>query len=139
MKIDLEYPIIIIRNYDKMVYVYNDNKTFKSTSEDLLKKIDYTKLDIIDSLGYQYKIDKVFKVKYAGFWGFNPFLKGRQIVIDFEFNQEIRKVALDDFKGKIIERIDNNKNFWEIAWDIKELKQQLHLCSTFSEIAKLLR
>jgi len=139
MKVELNYPIIALPKKDSMVYVYFNDKDLKSTSEDLLSKIDYTNLEIIDSLGHKYKINKAYKIKYLGLWGFNPLLKGRQILIDFEYDSEVQRVLLEDFKEEIIKRLDKKKKFWETSWDIQELKHKVSICPTFSAIAELLK
>jgi len=136
---ELSYPIIVLSKNDNMVYVYFEEKDFKSTSEDLLKKIDYTALEIIDNLGDNYKIKKVYKVKLLGLWGYNPLLKGRQILIDFEYNSEVQKVSLESFKEEIIKKLEKKKKFWEASYNFKELKHSVYQSSSFSMIAKLLK
>ncbi len=139
MEVELNYPVIVLSRMDNMVYVYFNDKDLKSTSEELLKKLDYTNLELIDRFGCKYKINRAFKVKYLGLWGFNPLLKGRQILIDFEYDPEVQSVSLDDFKEEIIKRVEKKKRFWETSWDIDELKQKVNQSSTFSEIAELLK
>ncbi|MGN7787360.1 hypothetical protein ACTJIJ_22690 [Niabella sp. 22666] len=70
--------------------------------------------------------------------GFNPLLKGRQILIDFELNSSIEHVRLEDVLQELIKRVEKNKGFWESAWDIEELKKRLQESRTFDEIANLL-
>jgi hypothetical protein len=139
MKVKLNYPVIVLPKKDNMVYVYFNDKDLKSTSEDLLKKIDYINLEVIDSLGYKYKINRAFKVKYLGLWGFNPLLKGRQILIDFEYDSEVQRILLEGFKEEIIKRLEKKKKFWETGWDIQELKKKVYYSPTFSTIAELLK
>lgn len=69
MSKELRYPVIAVPRNDNMVYVYFKEKDLKSTSEELMKKLDYGNLELIDSSGYKYKIQKAFKVKYLGLWG----------------------------------------------------------------------
>lgn|SRR5690554_5334386 len=139
MQNELAYPIIVLPKKNNMVYIYFRDKDLKSTNEELLQKLDYSNLDLIDALGRKYKIKRVFKVKYLGLWGFNPLLKGRQILIDFEFDSNVENLRLRDVKDELIKRIEKNKHFWESAWDIKELKQKLQDSNTFEAIARLLR
>lgn len=139
MEAELNYPVIVLSRKDDMIFVYFNDKDLKSTSEELLKKIDYTNLELIDRLGHKYKINKAFKVKYLGLWGFNPLLKGRQILIDFEYDPEMQSVSLDDFKEEIIKRLEKKKRFWETSWDVEELKQKVFDSPTFSGIAELLK
>ncbi|MGX5691518.1 hypothetical protein [Arcticibacter tournemirensis] len=139
MEAELNYPVIVLSRKDDMVYVYFNDKDLKSTSEELLKKLDYTNLDLIDRVGHKYKINKAFKVKYLGLWGFNPLLKGRQILIDFKYDPEVQCVSLDDFKDEIVKRLEKKKRFWEASWDVEELKQKVSHCPSFSGIAELLK
>ncbi|WP_207534481.1 hypothetical protein [Desertivirga arenae] len=97
------------------------------------------RIQLVDRLGHKYKINKAFKVKYLGLWGLNPLLKGRQILIDFEYDPEIQSVSLDDFKEEIIKRLEKKKRFWETSWNVEELKQKVFNSPTFSGIAELLK
>lgn len=139
MEVKLCYPVILISKEDEMIYVFCKDKDLKSSSVELLKEIDFSKDDLIDSTGCIYKIKRAYKVKYLGFLGFNPLLKGRQIQIEFEYDKEVRKVNLDEFKQEIIRRIDETKWIWKSAWSIKELKQRIMECDNISEIVMLLK
>lgn len=139
MKVELNYPIIVLSKKDNMVYVYFKEKDFKSTSEELLKKIDFANLEVIDSLGHNYKINKAYKIKYLGLWGYNPLLKGRQILIDFEYDSEVQMISLEDFKAEIIKRLEKKKKLWEMSYDFQELKHRVYHSPSFSTIAQLLK
>jgi len=136
---ELRYPVITVPRNDNMVYVFLKEKDLKSTSEELLSKLDYRSIELIDSSGHKFRIKKAFKIKYLGLWGFNPLLKGRQILIDFEYEQEIEIVDLKDFKQEIISRMDKKKQIWQSGWDISELKSAILNSSSFEEIAHLLK
>jgi|GEM_PF-2380044 hypothetical protein len=135
----LNYPIIVLPKKDNMIYVFFKENDFRSTSEELLKTIDYPNLDIIDSFGQIFKIIRAFKVKYLGLWGFNPLLKGRQILIDFEFYPEVNQILLNDFKLILINRIEKNRRTWQSGGTIIELKKAISISSSFYEIANLLK
>lgn len=139
MSKEVRYPVIVVPKNDNMVYVYFKEKDLKSTSEELLRKLDYGNLELIDSTGYKYRIQKAFKVKYLGLWGFNPLLKGRQILINFDYEPEMEQVTLGDFKKEIISRVDKTKRIWRSGWDISELKGAVANSSSFEEIAYLLK
>lgn len=139
MQVELKYPIIVLPKKSNMVYVYFKEKDLKSTSEELLRKLDYPNLDLIDASGCKYKIKRAFKVKYLGLWGFNPLLKGRQILVDFEYEPEVEQLFLSDFKNDIIHRVDRTKRIWQSGWDINELKEAVTNSSSFEEIANLLK
>ena len=139
MKINIGYPVIVLRKNDNMIYVFFNDKDLKSTNEDLLKKINYRNVEIIDSNGLRYKITKAHKVRYLGLWGFNPFLKGGQILIDFEYDSHVQTIILEIFKDEIITRIEKKKKFWESGWDFEVLKQKIFACRSVTEMAILLK
>ena len=139
MNIELNYPVFVLPRNNNMMYVYTKDKDWKSTSEELLKTLDYNNLDVIDSSGCMYKINKAFKVKYLGLLGFNPLLRGRQVLIDFEYDSNVEQLSLKDFKRKVIKRIMENKRFWESGWDIEDLEQRLENSDNFYSIADLLK
>lgn len=122
-----------------MIYVFFKEVDLKSTSTQIFKTFNYQNVIHIDSLGNKYKIKKAFKVKYLGLWGFNPLLKGRQILVDFEYESEVEQITLDDFKRDILFRIDKTKRIWQSAWDIEELKTTVENSKTFKGIAQLLK
>lgn len=139
MKKELKYPVIAVPRNDNMVYVYFKEKDLKSTSEELLRKLDYKNIELIDSSGHKYRIKKAFKVKYLGLWGFNPLLKGRQILIDFDYEPEAEQIALSDFKKDIINRVDKTKRIWQSGWSIVDLKEAITNSSSVEDIANLLK
>ena len=122
-----------------MIYVFFNERELKSTSTEIFKTFNYKNMVHIDSLGNEYKIFKVFKVKYLGLWGFNPLLKGRQILIDFEYFSEVKALKLSDFKKNIIGRVEKTKSIWQSGWDVNELKEIIASSSSFIEIANLLK
>lgn len=134
----LKYPIFVLQKGDDMIYVFSNEKDLKSTNTEIFENLDYKNSVHIDSLGNIHKIDKAFKVKNLGLFGFNPLLKGKQILIDFEYTSEVEKIALDDFKKDILARVDKTKKIWQSAWDIEELKNAIANSKSFEEIAVLL-
>ena len=139
MSKELKYPVIAIPRNDNMVYVYLREKDLKLTSEELLSKLDYRNIELIDSSGHKYRIKKAFKVKYLALWGFNPLLKGRQILIDFDYDPDVEQVSLSDFKKNVINRVDKTKHIWQSGWEISELKGAVADSTSFEEIAYLLK
>ncbi len=139
MRIDLKYPVFVFWKNDNMVYVFFNERDLKSTNTQIFNTFNYKNVVHIDSLGNEYKIEKTLKVKYLGLWGFNPILKGRQILIDFEYSPEIKTIQLSDFKNEVIHRIDKTKKIWQSGWDINELKELIKSSSSFQEIANLLK
>jgi hypothetical protein len=139
MQISLEYPVFLFQKNDDMIYVFFNDIELKSTNTQIFKVFNYKNVIHIDSLGNRYKIKKAFKVKYLGLLGFNPLLKGRQILIDFEYELEVEQIQLLDFKKDLIQRVDKKKQIWQSGWDINELKEAITNSSSFKEIAYLLK
>lgn len=134
----LEYPVFAFQKNDNMIYVFFIEDDLKSTNEDFLKKGGFKGNIIVDATGKTYKIKNAYKVKYLGLWGFNPLLKGRQILVDFEYEPETTQITLDNLKKDIIERIDKTKRIWQSAWDIDEFKKEIESSKTFRDTAHLL-
>jgi hypothetical protein len=133
---DLKYPIFVFGIDDPMVYVIvKDFQFVKTTLGDLHS---YDNNTIIDSTGQLITIKQAHFVKYRGLFGFNPLFSGRQIWVELELNPEVKEIALSDFKEKVIPMIEKMKDFWEEAWDIKELKEKIMNSISFEEIARLL-
>lgn len=139
MKSPIEYPIFVFQKNDNMVYVFSSEKDLKSTNTELFEKLNYKDMVHIDSAGNQYKVAKAVKVKNLGFFGFNPLLKGKQILIDFQYDSEIEPLSLDSFKRDIIARVGKTKNVWQSGWDVEELKKAVANSQSFEEIADLLK
>ncbi len=135
----LQYPVFAFQKGDDMIYVFFNDKDLKSTNTEIFEKLNYTDTVHIDSLGNKYKVDKAFKVKNLGLFGFNLLLKGKQILIDFEYEPEIRQITLNNFKKDILIRIDKTKKIWQSAWDIEELKNAIENSLSFKDIAELLK
>lgn len=138
MQTKLNYPVFVFKKEDNMIYVFFKERELKSTNDYFLSKDGFIGNAIIDSTGNKYKINKVVKVKYLGLWGFNPLLKGRQILVDFEYIPEVKKVSLSDFKMDVIHRIDKTKRIWQSGWEIDELKEAVMNSLSFKEVASLL-
>lgn len=136
---DLEYPVFAFSKKDNMIYVFFNEKDLKSTNTKIFEKFNYKDVIHIDSSGNKHKIVKAFKVKNLGLLGFNPLLKGKQILIDFEYDSQVERITLDDFKKDILSRIDKTKKIWQSGWDIAELKNIVTNSNSFKSIAILLR
>ncbi|MDM1552839.1 hypothetical protein [Empedobacter falsenii] len=139
MKVELKYPVFTFQKNNNMIYVFFKERNLKSTSENLLNEHGFIGNIIIDSLGNKFRIKNVSKVKYLGLWGFNPLLKGRQILIDFEYESKLDQISLEDFKKEILLRINKTKKIWISSWDINELRDAILNSSSFDEIAHLLK
>ena len=122
-----------------MIYVFFEDKDLKSTSVQFLNQNGFVGDTLIDLKGNIFKIKKAFKVKYIGLLGFSLLKKGRQILVDFEFDSEIKTISLSEFKKDIIERIKINKSYWEASWNIEDLIENINNSTSFESIAQFLK
>lgn len=135
----MKYPVFALKEKDNLIYVFFKEKDLKITNTDLLRKNIFKKVTLIDASGEVYKIKYAFKIKDAGFFGFSLLKKGKQVLIDFEFEGESTNISISQFKQDIKDKIDRNKNFWQSAWNISELKEKINKSTSFREIADLIK
>jgi hypothetical protein len=135
----LSYPIFATKAKENMVYVFFKEKDLKATNTNLLSKNVFKNVTLIDSQGNVFKIKRAYKVKYIGLFGFSLLKKGRQILVDFEFENDKATFELPEFKQFIIQKIENNKSYWNASWDIDELKSKIMNCNSFADVASLIK
>lgn len=135
----LSYPIFATKAKENMVYVFFKEKDLKATNTNLLSKNVFKNVTLIDSQGNVFKIKRAYKVKYIGLFGFSLLKKGRQILVDFEFENDKATFELPEFKQFIIQKIENNKSYWNASWDIDELKSKIMNCNSFADVAYLIK
>jgi len=133
------FPVFAFQKNDHMVYVFFNERNLKSTNTEILDKIGYKGITLIDSNGNVFKIKRAYKVKFIGLFGFSLLKKGRQILVDFEFENEKTTFELSEFKQFIIQKIENNRSCWNASWDIDELKDKIMNCKSFEGIASLIK
>jgi len=136
---ELKFPVFAFQKNDSMIYIFFEDKDLKSTSVQFLNQNGFVGDTLIDSKGNIFKIKKVFKVKYIGLLGFSLLKKGRQILVDFEFDNEIKTISLLEFKKDIIERVKINKSYWEASWDTEDLIDNINNSTSFRTIAQFLK
>ncbi len=136
---EIIYPVIVLPKHDDMVYVYFTERQLKSTTEQLLPTLNNAEMRILDASRQCRKINRVYKVKYLGLWGYNPLLKGRQILVDFEYEPETERVVLTNVIKEIVYRVEKTRHIWESGWDIEVLKRAISNSSSIDEIANLLK
>jgi len=135
----LKFPVFAFQKNDNMVYVFFKDQDLKSTSTRFLRRNGFVGDTLIDSTGSIYEVKRAYQVKYLGLFGFSLIKKGRQILVDFEFDSDIKTITLSEFKDEIITRIEKKKSFWQSAWDIDELKEKIINSNSFREIANLVK
>ena len=139
MNKQLIFPVFAFQKNDNMIYVFFNEKNLKSTSTRFLKKNGFINDVIIDSQGYIYIIKKAFMIKYRGLLGYSLLLKGRQILVDFEFDKEVSSISLEEFKFDLINRINKTKHIWQSSYEIKELILKVNESNSFEDLAYLLK
>lgn len=139
MTMKLNYPVFVLKERDKMIYVFFNEKDLKRTNTELLERNVFKDVTLIDAEGIFYKVKNTFKVKYIGIKGFSLLKKGRQILIDFELEKSPLSIEIKEFKQIIIDRIESNKNFWQSAWNITELTERIKRSYSYTEIAELIK
>ena len=137
MKKELIFPVFAFQKNDNMVYVFFNERTLTSTNTIILDKIGYKGITLVDSQGNVFKIKRAYKVKYIGLFGFSLLKKGRQILVDFEFENDKATFELPEFKQFIIQKIE--KSYWSASWDIDELKSKIMNCDSFADVAYLIK
>ena len=136
--VDLRFPILAIKEGDKMLYTFKNDKVLKYTSERLLSIGIFKNVVYIDSNLKQFHIKQVVKLGYAGLFGFNPFLKGRQIKISIEFEPEVKEIDLQSFKEIILNKINSNKSFWKNTWDLNQLTNLINDAQNAQDIINII-
>jgi hypothetical protein len=140
MNIGLKFPVFAFQKNNNMIYVFYEERNLKSTSTRFLNRNGFVGDTLIDSTGSIYKIKRAYQVKYLGLFGFSLLKKGgRQILVDFEFDSDVKTITLSEFKDEIITRIEKKKSFWQSAWNIDELKEKIMNSNSFEEIANLVK
>ncbi|HEU4497475.1 MAG TPA: hypothetical protein VFR70_10520 [Flavobacterium sp.] len=140
----MEFPVIVLKEKDNMIYYYKKKKDLLKTTEELaLRKKVFDRTTIIDSEGYAYKVKGITKSGYVGFFGLNPLLKNwwsdREIKIELEFEPNIEKIELSALKQIALEKVEKSKRFWSEAWDIEDLKKAINDAITFESLIGLFR
>jgi len=139
MEPKLNYPVFVLPKKSDMIFVFFKEVDLKSTTTEFLDKGGFVGDIIVDAFGNKYEIEKAYFKKYRGLLGYNPLLKGRQILVDFHFAMELHPIALDEFKRIVHDRINKNKRLWLSSWNIDELQAAIANSISFEEISHLLK
>jgi hypothetical protein len=129
----MEYPILIIKKSDPMIYIYKDYDSMRKTSEELFEENIWKDAEIYDANSQKYYVIDEKKVGLRGLWGWNPLLKGKSIWVDFTFSDGIT-FDLEKLKEELILKIKKKKQYWEASWDIEELIEKVKTESNFKKI-----
>jgi len=134
------YPVIVLREKDKMVYVVSDEKTHTTTTREGLKRRKNVTDTIIDSTGRIYKVYGAEETGWAGpFWGFNPMRRGRAIRIKLlTTNDNVSSITLKELQELVCAKIDEAPQYWQGKEHPEELKQLVRVSSSYKELMEML-
>ena len=137
----MKFPVVMYLKKQSFPYVYtlNEKKRMHRSSLDIVNSKKVNGIKIIDSDGLVYSVKKVLVVKYLGLWGFTLRYKGRSVYIDYEFEDNVDFIALDDFKNDVIKRIHKTANFWKESYDdINELISLINQSESYEKVMMLI-
>lgn len=137
MKIEPKFPIIQLIEGDKVVYGCTNASDYYQCDINYIPK--YENSIVIDSEGTLLKIISAKKTKWGTWlWGYNPLLKGRVAIVDFDYEQP-QKLDWKEFKIILTERLSKKVNPIWYPNSIKKIKQRLESSETgsFREIIEL--
>jgi len=137
MKAELKYPIFSFVKNDNMVYVFYRDKDNKTTNIEIFKKYKFKGIVIIDSSGMKYIIKRAYKTKWLGISGYFTGMQGRVFLVDFEYEDEIEQISLDELKEMILNRYPKSRWFHSAWVDVNEFKEEMDKCTTFEELARV--
>jgi hypothetical protein len=139
MTIDsIKFPIIVLKKGDSMVYTFSNKLSFTRTSEELLKIGIWDNCEIIDSNQISTTITDVRVCGYTGLWGWNPFLKGKGIIVDFDFSNE-KQIDLEVVKQRVTLHTTQRSTNVETDLQLNDILQNLLLAKSIEEIVLILR
>lgn len=138
-------PGIAFKAGDDMIYAYADGTALKKAHMSALKHEYYNKYTLIDAKGNVFRIKRAFRVKYRGFFGYdplvniNPFHKGsRAIWVDFEFEPEVTHISIAEIKNELIRRVRRKQRFWKESYgEPEELCRLIDRATDYKELFML--
>lgn len=146
---NMNFPIFVFGKTDQknmigeenMIYAIKDAKSLNITKLYVVKSGYFVNQEIVDSLGYVYKVKNVEFVKFVGIGNFLPFLGNKRIVeVSFTYQDNVDTITLNNFKKRIIPMIEKMKDYWEEGYgDVEELNELIMNSKSFEEIADLLK
>jgi hypothetical protein len=137
MKIEPKFPIIQIIEGDSVIYGCTNTNDYYKCDINYIPK--YKNSTVVDSNGTMFKITSAKKSKWGTLlWGYHPWLKGRVVVVDFEYELP-QKLDWAEFKHILIERLSKKVNPIWYPNSIKKIEQRLESSNSesFQEIIEL--
>lgn len=138
MHLQLKYPIFSFVKDDNMVYVFHRERDNKTTNTEIFKKYKFKGNIFIDSSGTKYIVKKAFMTQWRGFKGYFTGMQGRVIAIEYEYEDGITKVSLEELKEMILNRYPKSRWFSSAWVSVEELEQEMNKCNNFEELARLI-
>lgn len=136
MKVQLKYPIFIFSKEDNMVYVFW--KEVKITSRKYAQENRSTKDICIDSTGMKYIGKELHITGWAGICGFTGG-HFNVVKIDQEYEDNPEQISLRELQDMINDRYPHSRWFNSQGYTKAEFEQAILQCTTFEQVAELLR
>lgn len=137
MEAKLKFPVFTFLKKDNMVYVDYSEKRMKMTNTEIFKSTNFKGDIIIDSSGIKYITRKAYQTGYLGIKGFSLFMVGKAISFEYEYEDEIQHISLDELKEMILNRYPKSRWFHSAWVDVEEFKEEMDKCTTFEELARV--
>lgn len=137
MEAKLKYPVFVFLKKDNMVYVDYRDKDMKATNTEIFNTTNFKGRIIIDSSGTKYVTRKAYQTGYLGIKGFSLFMVGKAISFEYDYENEVVKISLEELKEMIINRYPKSRWFYSAWVDVEEFKEEMDKCTTFEELARV--
>ncbi len=132
-KISYKYPLLVLKNNDKNIYVFKSNFGLVSKGGDKF----YKDLFIVDSECNSFNLIKVCSIKYAGASLSLRYFQ-KMYLVDLEI-KHLGKIDLEDIKEMLIEKINKNKSHWLVIDTFEGMVERINMCNSISDICEIFR
>ncbi len=131
------YPILTIENEENRIYSFRNEKDFSIADEELVEKLGFSSLRVIDANGVEFKINSYKKIGWGTiFGGYSLLSKGRQIKLEFDFDI-VGEYDLTDLKKIIVEIVNNGKERVELPEGNKGLIHAIENAKNIKDLISL--
>ncbi|MBD78921.1 MAG: hypothetical protein CL840_08375 [Crocinitomicaceae bacterium] len=131
------YPILTIEKNGMELYAFRKSKNFSIADEELVRKLGFEGLRIIDSKGTEFKINSFERIGWGTFFmGYSLFTKGRQIKLKFNV-EKIDNHTLDELKVITATSVKVGKEKSELPEGSRGLIRSINETSSIEELIEL--
>jgi hypothetical protein len=126
MSIDnIIFPVITFKYSYYLIEYKADIANLTSCNKLGLKKGYYNELEIVDSTGNLFIVNKAVKTGTRGcFWGYDIFLN-QKIQVSLELKDVVKQIALNDLKSKTWNMIEKNMGFWDSGGNCNQIRKMI--------------